>query len=114
MNINFIDYGGFNKVDIRAGTIVDAKAFPEARKPAVRLWIEFGGDLGIKRSSAQLTLRYEIEKLIGMQVCAVVNLPPRQIGPFISEVLTLGLSDEHGAVVLIKPDSTVPNGSRLF
>ena len=114
MDMNFIDYESFAKIDIRVGTIIDAKPFPEARKPALKLWIDFGDDLGIRRSSAQLTSHYEIGELIGMQACAVVNLPPRQIGPFISEVLTLGLPDEHGAVVLIKPDSTVPNGGRLF
>ena len=109
-----ISYADFEQVDIRVGTIVDAQAFPEARKPAVRLVIDFGPELGTKRSSAQLTVHYRPDQLIGRQVCAVVNFPPRQIGPFLSEVLTLGMPDEDGAVVLIKPDFKVPNGGRLF
>ena len=109
-----IAYSDFEKVDIRIGTVVDAEPFPEARKPAIKLTIDFGADLGRKRSSAQLTVHYRPDQLIGRQVCAVVNFPPRQIGPFVSEVLTLGLPDEDGAVVLIKPDFKVPNGGRLF
>jgi tRNA-binding protein len=109
-----IIYDDFERVDIRVGTISDAQPFPEARKPALRLVIDFGPEIGVKRSSAQLNVHYRPDQLIGRQVCAVVNLPPRQIGPFVSEVLTLGLPDEEGAVVLIKPDFKVPNGGKLF
>ncbi|TLU71287.1 tRNA-binding protein [Lichenicoccus roseus] len=104
----------FNAVDIRVGTVADAKPFPEARKPAIRLWIDFGPAFGIRRSSAQVTRHYTPDQLIGRQVCAVVNLPPRQIGPFVSEVLTLGMPDSKGEVVLIRPDHKVPDGGRLF
>ena len=104
----------FAQLDIRVGTITDAQPFPEARKPAFRLWIDFGPGIGIRRSSAQITRHYKPDQLIGRQVCAVVNLPPRQIGPFISEVLTLGLPDSSGEVVLIRPDHKVPDGGRLF
>ena len=104
----------FDRVDIRVGTIVDAQPFPEARKPAIKLWIDFGAPLGIKRSSAQITVHYTQAALIGTRVCAVVNFPPRQIGPFRSEVLTLGMPDADGAVVLVRPDRDVPNGGRLF
>lgn len=104
----------FDALDIRVGTITDAKPFPEARKPAFRLWIDFGGEIGTKQSSAQITVHYKADQLIGRQVCAVVNLPPRQIGPFVSEVLTLGLPDESGQVILIRPDFVVPDGGRLF
>ena len=109
-----ITYGDFERVDIRVGTIVDAQPFPEARKPAFKLRIDFGTDIGVKRSSAQLTVHYRPDQLIGRQVCAVVNFPPRQIGPFISEVLTLGMPDDDGSVVLVKPDFKVPNGGKLF
>jgi tRNA-binding protein len=109
-----ITYEAFEWVDIRVGTIVDAQPFPEARKPAIRLVIDFGDEIGTKRSSAQLTVHYRPDQLIGRQVCAVVNFPPRQIGPAISEVLTLGMPDEDGAVVLIRPDFKVPNGGKLF
>lgn len=109
-----IVFDDFQRVDIRVGTIIDAEPFPGARKPALRLSIDFGAEIGVKRSSAQLTVHYRCDQLIGRQVCAVVNFPPRQIGPFVSEVLTLGLPDEDEAVVLIKPDFKVPNGSRLF
>jgi tRNA-binding protein len=109
-----IAYGDFERVDIRVGTVVDAQAFPQARKPAYKLTIDFGPEIGLKRSSAQLTVHYQADQLIGRQVCAVVNFPPRQIGPFMSEVLTLGMPDEEGAVVLIKPDFKVTNGGRLF
>ncbi len=104
----------FDRLDIRVGTITDARPFPEARKPAIRLWIDFGGELGVRQSSAQITVHYKPDQLIGRQVCAVVNLPPRQIGPMLSEVLTLGLPDENGEVVLVKPDFKLPDGGRLF
>jgi tRNA-binding protein len=107
-------YQDFERVDIRVGTIVDAQPFPQARKPAIKLVIDFGGTIGTKRSSAQLTVHYKPDQLIGRQVCAVVNFPPRQIGPFISEVLTLGMPDADGAVVLVRPDLQVPDGGRLF
>jgi len=109
-----IGYDDFERVDIRVGTIVDAQPFPEARKPAYKLVIDFGPAIGTKRSSAQLTVHYRPDQLIGRQVCAVVNFPPRQIGPFMSEVLTLGMPDDDGTVVLIKPDFKVPNGGKLF
>jgi tRNA-binding protein len=107
-------YQDFERVDIRVGTIVDAQPFPQARKPAFKLTIDFGPEIGIKRSSAQITVHYKADQLIGRQVCAVVNFPPRQIGPFMSEVLTLGMPDADGAVVLVKPDLKVPDGGRLF
>jgi tRNA-binding protein len=109
-----IDFDAFLAVDIRVGTVVAAEAFPQARKPALKLTIDFGPGVGIKRSSAQITRHYEPDGLIGRQVAAVVNFAPRQIGPFQSEVLTLGFPDADGEVVLFKPDQTVPNGSRLF
>jgi tRNA-binding protein len=109
-----IEYADFEAVDIRVGTIVSAERFPEARKPAFKLTIDFGGEIGVKKSSAQLTVHYKPDQLIGRQVCAVVNFPPRQIGPFLSEVLTLGMPDEDGAVVLVRPDLRVPNGGKLF
>ncbi|HBK06924.1 MAG TPA: tRNA-binding protein [Acetobacteraceae bacterium] len=109
-----IEYADFEAVDIRVGTIVSAERFPEARKPAIKLTIDFGDEIGVKKSSAQLTVHYKPDQLIGRQVCAVVNFPPRQIGPFLSEVLTLGMPDEDGAVVLVRPDLRVPNGGKLF
>jgi len=109
-----IEYADFENVDIRVGTIIDARPFPEARKPAYKLTIDFGSLVGVKMSSAQLTVHYKPDQLIGRQVCAVVNFPPRQIGSFVSDVLTLGMPDEDGAVVLIKPDLLVPNGGKLF
>lgn len=104
----------FERVDIRVGTIIAASAFPEARKPALKFVIDFGAAIGRKNSAAQITQHYPPDRLIGRQVCAVVNFPPRRIGPFVSEVLTLGLPDEEGAVVLIRPDFPVPDGGRLF
>jgi tRNA-binding protein len=109
-----ISYADFEAVDIRVGTIVAVEPFPEARKPAFKLKINFGGEIGIKKSSAQITKHYTAEALIGRQVAAVVNFPPRQIGPFMSEVLTLGFPDEDGGVVLIGPSLAVPNGGKLF
>jgi tRNA-binding protein len=104
----------FERLDVRVGRIVRAEPFPEARKPAYRLWIDFGPEIGLKKSSAQLTARYRHEDLEGRHVLAVVNFPPRQIGPFISEVLTLGIPDADGQVVLVVPDRDVPLGGRLF
>jgi tRNA-binding protein len=109
-----IGFDQFLAVDIRIGTIVEALPFPEARKPAYRLAIDFGPAIGIKRSSAQITEHYTLEQLPGMQVAAVVNFPPRQIGPMMSEVLTLGFPDAEGRVVLFQPGLPVPNGGRLF
>lgn len=111
MTISFDD---FLRVDIRVGTITRAEPFPEARKPAIKLWVDFGGDLGVKRSSAQITRHYVPEALVGRKVLAVVNFPPRQIGKVMSEVLVLGVPDEAGEVVLIRPDFDVPDGGRLF
>jgi tRNA-binding protein len=108
------DIADFDRLDIRVGTVTDARPFPEAHRPALRLWIDFGEEIGIRQSSAQITVHYRPDQLIGRQVCAVVNLPPRQIGPMVSEVLTLGLPDENGEVVLIKPDFKLPDGGRLF
>lgn len=109
-----ISYQDFEKVDIRVGTIMHAEAFPEAKKPAYKLQIDLGPDVGIKRSSVQITKHYRLEELVGQQVLCVVNFPARQIGPFMSEVLTLGLPDGEGNVVLIAPDKAVPNGGKLF
>ncbi|MEJ5898513.1 tRNA-binding protein [Ochrobactrum teleogrylli] len=109
-----ITWADFEKVDIRTGTIVEAVPFPEARKPAYKLKIDFGDKIGVKKSSAQITKHYQAEELIGRQVLAVVNFPPRQIGPFMSEVLTLGLPDEAGEVVLAAIDKKVPNGGKLY
>lgn len=109
-----ITFDDFAKVDIRVGTIIGVEPFPEARKPAFKLRIDFGPIIGIKKSSAQVTKHYSIEKLMGRQVAAVVNFPPRQIGPFMSEVLTLGFPDDTGGVVLIGPSMAVPNGGKLF
>ncbi len=109
-----ITYDDFAKVDIRVGRILQAEPFPEARKPAIKLWVDFGGAIGIKKSSAQITRHYTPEALIGRQVLAVVNFPPRQIGPVMSEVLILGVPDPDGEVVLIGPGHEVPLGGRLF
>ena len=109
-----IQFEDFIKMDIRVGTIVAARPFPEARKSAFKLDIDFGSDIGIRKSSAQITVNYDCDTLIGTQVMAVVNFPPRQIGPFMSEVLTLGVPDADGEVVLIQPSLDVPNGGRLY
>ncbi|MDJ0638871.1 MAG: tRNA-binding protein [Paracoccaceae bacterium] len=111
MTISFDD---FLKVDIRVGQITRAEPFPEARKPAIKLWVDFGTEIGEKKSSAQITKHYDVETLPGRKVLAVVNFPPRQIGPVLSEVLVLGVPDEDGDVVLLKPDKDVPLGGRLY
>ncbi|MDH3738417.1 MAG: tRNA-binding protein [Alphaproteobacteria bacterium] len=111
MTISFDD---FQKVDVRVGTVTDVQEFPEARKPAFKLWVDFGPEIGIRKTSAQITKYYTRETLIGRQVAAVVNFPPRQIGKFMSEILVLGFPDPDGEVVLIGVDHDVPNGGRLF
>lgn len=108
-----ITFDDFLKVDVRVGTVLRAELYPEARKPAIKLWIDFGGDIGEKKTSAQITAHYAPEALVGRQVMAVVNFPPRQIGKFMSEVLVLGLPDADGEIVLIGPDHPVPLGGRL-
>ena len=109
-----IAFDDFLKVDVRVGTVVGVEPFPQARKPAFKLRIDFGPEIGVKKSSAQITANYTAETLLGRQVVAVVNFPPRQIGPFMSEVLTMGFPDEHGEVVLLSPERRVPDGGRLF
>lgn len=111
MTISFDD---FLKVDVRVGTITRAEPFPEARKPAIKLWVDFGEAIGEKKSSAQITKYYQPDALVGRQVAAVVNFPPRQIGKFMSEILVLGFPDAEGEVVLLSVDHPVPNGGRLF
>jgi len=109
-----ISFDDFLKVDIRVGTVIEAVEFPEARKPAYKLRIDFGDEIGVKRSSAQITVHYRADELVGRQVAGVVNFPTRQIGPFMSQVLTLGFADSNGDIVLIEPERAVPNGSRMF
>lgn len=109
-----ISFDDFLKVDVRVGTIVDAQPFPEARRPAIKLWVDFGEPLGTKKSSAQITVHYDVPELVGKQVAAVVNFPPRQIGKFMSEILVLGFPDGEGEVVLVTADQPVPNGGRLY
>ncbi len=108
-----ISFDDFLKVDVRVGTVLRAEPYPEARKPAIKLWIDFGDEIGEKKTSAQITAHYQPQTLVGRQVMAVVNFPPRQIGKFMSEVLVLGMPDENGEVVLVGPDQTVPLGGRL-
>ncbi|QIE45889.1 tRNA-binding protein [Pseudohalocynthiibacter aestuariivivens] len=108
-----ISFDDFLKVDIRVGRVTRAEPFPEARKPAIKMWIDFGGDIGERKTSAQVTAHYTPESLLGRQVMGVVNFPPRQIGPFMSEVLVLGLPDADGEIVLLRPDQDVPDGGRM-
>ena len=109
-----ITFDDFLKVDVRVGTVIDAQPYPEARVPAIKLWIDFGEEIGVKKTSAQITKHYTVEGIMNRKVCAVVNFPPRQIGKFMSEVLTLGMPDSDGDVVLVVPDKDVPNGGRLY
>lgn len=109
-----IDFDDFLKVDVRVGTIVRAEAFPEARRPAYKLWVEFGGDIGERKTSAQITKNYTLDELPGRQVIAVVNFPRKQIGKFMSEILVLGVPDDEGEVMLLQPTAGVPNGGRLY
>lgn len=108
-----ITFDEFQKIDIRVGNVVRAEPFPEAKKPAIKLWIDFGDEIGHKKSSAQITVHYSPEALVGRLVVGVVNFPPRQIGPFMSEVLVLGFADENGDIVLSQPERNVPIGARL-
>ena len=109
-----ISYDDFQKIDIRVGTIVRAEPFPEARKPAFKLWVDFGSEIGERKTSAQITQYYTPEGLLGQQVAAVVNFPPKQIGKFMSEILVVGFPDANGKVVLLEPNRSVPNGGRLY
>jgi tRNA-binding protein len=111
--VDQITFDDFLKVEIRAAKVIRAEPYPEARKPAIKLWLDFGPEIGERKSSAQLTTHYTPETLVGRQVIAVVNFPPRQIGKFMSECLVLGLSDDDGGIVLLKPDQEVPNGARM-
>lgn len=108
-----IGFEDFLKLDIRVGTVIQAEPFPEARSPAIKLWVDYGDQIGVKKSSAQITAHYDPAALVGRQVMGVVNLPPRQIGPFMSEALVLGFADEQDAIVLAVPDRETPNGARL-
>ena len=108
-----ISFDDFLKVDIRVGTVSRTEPFPEARKPAIKMWIDFGPEIGERKTSAQITVHYTPEDLVGTQVMGVVNFPPRQIGPFMSEVLVLGVPDENGAIVLMRPTQPAPNGGRM-
>ena len=109
-----IGFDDFMKVDIRVGTVTRAEPYPEARRPAFKLWVDFGEAIGVKKTSAQITRHYDVRELVGRQVAAVVNFPPKQIGKFLSEVLVLGFPDEDGEVVMIGPDRPVPDGGRLY
>lgn len=108
-----ITWDDFEKVDLRIGTIVRAEPFPEARRPAFKLWVDLGPELGVRKSSAQITVHYALDELVGRQVLTVTNFPPKQVGPFRSEILVTGFADEQGAIVLARPDRPVPNGARL-
>ena len=109
-----ITFGDFMKIEIRVGTIVRAEPYPEARQPAFKLWVDFGEALGVKKTSAQITRHYTLEDVVGRQVAAVLNFPPKQIGRFMSEILVLGFPDKDGEVVMIRPDQAVPDGGRLY
>ncbi len=109
-----LSFADFLKVDVRVGTVVRAEPYPEARRPAFKLWVDFGGELGVKKTSAQITTHYALGELVGRQVAAVVNFPPKQIGKFMSEILVLGFPDAAGEVVMIGPDKPVPNGGKLY
>jgi tRNA-binding protein len=111
--VDDISFDDFMKVDIRTGRVTRTEAFPEARKPAIKMWVDFGGEIGVRKTSAQVTVHYTPEELVGRQVVAVVNFPARQIGPFMSEVLVLGVPDENGEVVLLSPDLETPIGGRM-